>query len=711
MSSRTEPGVTVVIPTFNRKDWLKIAIDSVLAETRVPLRLHVFDNASSDGTMEFMQSLALKNDNLVYTRNTENIGAHGNYARALDHVRTRYFIPLADDDFLLPDFVFDAIQILEDDRSLGAAVFVTEARGADGSVRNTYPRGLDKVQPGRMEPAEHLRSWMNNGHYSWSSILWRSETLDFVGYPYLHTGLPSDVDFQAQVFCKYPAVFVNTPGAVYRLHMEQAGWSVDASTLMSWASLFRRLDRRVMEFGILPLEEYAQLRNVMAERYRQLWRRRSKQPLSESVLERMAVAAGFRLGDWEFAFSLVDELKERPAASRSRDRLVQIPNIYEDGKLGATSALRVGPSPIMAVLTALRQYQSAARSQAEEVEGLRARYAALEQSLAKASAPHPSPSGAASREPGARSSSNAKEGQVSRERDKSGMSENEDLVRSIRSLRPVDIYKDFRSGVTESEFRARCGNQAVWHSVDLGDTFVEGARKTSAVLEKEMRLMDWPDVRGKSVLDIGAFGGWFSFEAERRGASSVTAIDYYSWCYDWAKIHQWVRGERAAGRVPDTYNPPEQTIDRERQPGRRAFDVTKEILGSKVTPILTQSEEFKSDPFDIVLYLGVLYHAKNPFYSLQKAADLCKECLIVETLGVHLPGQEDRAVWEFFNSDQVNGDVTTWWAPNEAGLRDMLIAAGFANVEIKAGVDQLTDAQKSRRSLVRIWAHARRTPN
>jgi tRNA (mo5U34)-methyltransferase len=242
--------------------------------------------------------------------------------------------------------------------------------------------------------------------------------------------------------------------------------------------------------------------------------------------------------------------------------------------------------------------------------------------------------------------------------------------------------------------------------VDLGDLFIEGARKDSRVLANESKLIDWPDLRGKSVLDIGAFGGWYSFEAERRGAASVTAIDYYSWCYDWPKIHQWVSAERAEGRVPDTYNPPAWAIDEIAQPGRRAFDITKEILGSKVTPILAHVENFESDPFDVVLYLGVLYHTRNPFYSLDKVAALTKDHLIVETLGVYLPGQEDRPLWEFFNSDQVNTDKSTWWAPNDAGLKDLLQACGFSRVEIKAGANQLSESRRQERQLIRIWAHA-----
>ena len=130
------------------------------------------------------------------------------------------------------------------------------------------------------------------------------------------------------------------------------------------------------------------------------------------------------------------------------------------------------------------------------------------------------------------------------------------FVREIREARPVDLFRDFKSGVTEEKFRELCGHQNIWHSVDLGDLFIEGARKTGAVLAREQRLIDWPDLTGKTVLDIGAFGGWFSFEAYRRGAASVTAIDYYSWVFDWPRLMEWIGAERAAGRKPNPYEPP-----------------------------------------------------------------------------------------------------------------------------------------------------------
>lgn len=374
MNVSTNTAVTVVIPTFNRKNWLKIAIESVLTESRVPITLHVFDNASSDGTMDYMQSLALNNKKIIYTRNAENIGMVRNFTLALDHVRTRYFVPLADDDFLLPDFLYNAFQLMEADRSLGAAVFVTEARNEEGSVLCTAPSRPASIQPGRMEASDNLRSWMRHGHYGWSSVLWRSDTLQFVKYPYYYTGLPSDVDFQAQVFCKYPAIFVNKPGAVWRVHKDQGANNINVSTVMSWVKLFRRLDRRVMELGVLPLEEYSRLRAVMANRYRGVWRRPSEQLPTDSRLARMAAAAGFWLGDWELAFSLTDRLKERECSSHAPAAFLQFPMVQSKDHDVQCSTERLWPrlSPTEAMLVAFSQYQRELIRQAREIEAVRA---------------------------------------------------------------------------------------------------------------------------------------------------------------------------------------------------------------------------------------------------------------------------------------------------------------------------------------------------
>jgi uncharacterized coiled-coil protein SlyX len=206
---------------------------------------------------------------------------------------------------------------LETHRSAGAAIFVTEQRTEAGVIECTYPSAPEKITAGLLEPREHLRDWINYGHYGWSSVLWRSDTLKVVKPPYLHVGLPSDVDFQAQIFCRYPVVVVNQVGAVYLVHDGQASRGYDILSVPSWVSLFRRLDRAVLKADLFNADEYIDLRQLLINRYRGIWNRPSAGMTDDRRLMRIAVLAGFRLADWNLAYSLVSRVETVRSITKS----------------------------------------------------------------------------------------------------------------------------------------------------------------------------------------------------------------------------------------------------------------------------------------------------------------------------------------------------------------------------------------------------------
>ena len=125
-----------------------------------------------------------------------------------------------------------------------------------------------------------------------------------------------------------------------------------------------------------------------------------------------------------------------------------------------------------------------------------------------------------------------------------------------------------------------------WHSFELPDgTLIQGV---CGVPSLKNRIEQFPipqDLRGKRVLDIGAWDGWFSFEMERRGAE-VLAID--NW--DNPRFHQAraMLNSRVEYRQMDMY------------------ELTPERVGR----------------FDIVLFLGVLYHLKHPLLALERVCAL-----------------------------------------------------------------------------------------
>ena len=187
-----------------------------------------------------------------------------------------------------------------------------------------------------------------------------------------------------------------------------------------------------------------------------------------------------------------------------------------------------------------------------------------------------------------------------------------------------------------------------WHSFELPDGSVREGVNTLKVLKERLTYMPIPrNLRGKRVLDIGAWDGWFTFEMERRGAE-VTAVD----CVNVPQFHQMhaIYKSRADYRLLD------------------AYDITPEILGQ----------------FDYVLFLGVLYHLKHPLLGLERVCAVTRDVAIVESY--ILPENQDPAagpMLAFYESAELEDRADNWCAPNLACLLSMCRAAGFARVELQ----------------------------
>ncbi|MEI0448290.1 glycosyltransferase family 2 protein [Brachyspira intermedia] len=115
----TFPLVSVLIPTYNRKDLLKRALESVLKQTYKNIEIYVTDNASTDGTFEVMQEL-LKNDKrIIYSRREENTGSLYNGSEAYSHLKGKYAIVLCDDDYFLSNTFFEnAVKAMEENENI-----------------------------------------------------------------------------------------------------------------------------------------------------------------------------------------------------------------------------------------------------------------------------------------------------------------------------------------------------------------------------------------------------------------------------------------------------------------------------------------------------------------------------------------------------------------------------------------------------------------
>lgn len=112
--------LSVLIPTFNRADYLKECLNSVLSNDYENMEVIVSDNASEDSTPEVVKSF--KDKRLKYFRNKENIGDELNTIGAIKKATGDYIFFLTDDDFLNEAAIPKTIQILEKHHDVGVVM-------------------------------------------------------------------------------------------------------------------------------------------------------------------------------------------------------------------------------------------------------------------------------------------------------------------------------------------------------------------------------------------------------------------------------------------------------------------------------------------------------------------------------------------------------------------------------------------------------------
>lgn len=232
-------------------------------------------------------------------------------------------------------------------------------------------------------------------------------------------------------------------------------------------------------------------------------------------------------------------------------------------------------------------------------------------------------------------------------------------------------------------------NPEWYHSIELAPGVVTPGRAPIEVWLETLRVLDLPDLRGKSVLDIGAYDGFFSFAAEGLGATRVVALDEYVWCTDMAAyMRDWRAARDSGSSVPsprdsDYWRPSEL-------PGKRPFDAAHRFFGSKVEPIV--GDFMTVDParlgqFDVVLFLGILYHMEDPLAAMKRVKEFMAPggFLGIETEAMEIPGAPPAAFFEFFPGNELNSDASNWWAPNSQAIEGLVRAVGLGEFKLLRG--------------------------
>jgi tRNA (mo5U34)-methyltransferase len=146
---------------------------------------------------------------------------------------------------------------------------------------------------------------------------------------------------------------------------------------------------------------------------------------------------------------------------------------------------------------------------------------------------------------------------------------------------------------------------------------------------------------GLSVLDIGTCNGGAAFIAERRGAERVVGVDIYP-------------------------------------PSHFGFDRIREGFGSNAEfdqASIYDLPRILDEQFDVVLFLGVLYHLRHPLLAIDSLRKLTRGTVYVET--AVCAARPEGAHVEFYATDALQGDGSNWFVPSTTCLSDWFTSSGF----------------------------------
>ena len=218
-----DPLVTVAIPTFNRVGLLKDCVFSSLAQSYRRFEMLVSDNASTDGTAEFLATVP--DPRLRVVRQKANIGLNGNWNACLTAANGEYIVFVSDDDKIKPDFLDRCIALVKADPRALLVIGLTDTYYSDNG--ETIPALTSKTLGTGIWDGVDILLELLKGHIfpQMCTILIRTEALRARG------GFPTDMAYATDLAAWAPllltgrSALVNESCGTYVCHSTNETWN------------------------------------------------------------------------------------------------------------------------------------------------------------------------------------------------------------------------------------------------------------------------------------------------------------------------------------------------------------------------------------------------------------------------------------------------------------------------------------------------------
>lgn len=228
------PFVSVIIPTYNRADYLRIAIDSVLAQTYKNFELLILDNHSSDHTQEIIFSYS--DARIKSVRHLANIGGIANWIYGMHLAKGEFFSVLGDDDFYRCDFLEARVKAFADFPDVVSVFSDHEVSDEAGCISGLSSAQNEKNTRRLSEKA--LLDILHDGGWQVGSNLFKRNIVVEIWDECIRAGKAFDTAVHVQIALFYSAVWIPQKGLVYRQHTQQDSHIGGRGILIGYVNAF-----------------------------------------------------------------------------------------------------------------------------------------------------------------------------------------------------------------------------------------------------------------------------------------------------------------------------------------------------------------------------------------------------------------------------------------------------------------------------------------
>jgi len=175
---KNSPRVAIGLPVYNGENYLRNALDAILAQTYTDFELIISDNASTDRTQEICLAYAARDARIRYERAAVNLGAAKNFNRVFDLADSEYFMWAAHDDMMAPELLARCVEVLDRDASVILCHVQIKIIDDEGDVLTAYDDALKLHNVADERAYKRFRDLIMIPHYCFDSYgLIRSRVL------------------------------------------------------------------------------------------------------------------------------------------------------------------------------------------------------------------------------------------------------------------------------------------------------------------------------------------------------------------------------------------------------------------------------------------------------------------------------------------------------------------------------------------------------